>query len=96
VCSRAHDTSPPFRRGPALVVAAEHRRQDLHDELDAFVEMAAQDSIRDGVRPAEARRLAVLHLGGIEQAKERVRVERTRLERRPTIRSVCYSLPVCC
>lgn len=30
--------------------------QDLHDELDAFVEMAAHDSIRDGVRPAEARR----------------------------------------
>ena len=50
--------------------------QDLHDEIDAFVEMAAQDRVRDGFPPAEARRLAVLHLGGIEQAKERVRVER--------------------
>ena len=47
--------------------------RDLNDELQAFVDMAAADEVRDGATPAEARRLAVLQLGGMEQAKERVR-----------------------
>ncbi len=50
--------------------------QDLHDELEAFVAMAAADNERDGAAPDEARRRAVLHLGGVEQAKERVRAGR--------------------
>lgn len=52
---------------------AEH---DLNDELQAFVDMAAADRVRDGVTGSEAHRLAVLQLGGIEQAKERVRAAR--------------------
>jgi predicted permease len=47
--------------------------RDLNDELEAFVEMAAEDQRRDGASPSEARRRAVLQLGGLEQAKERVR-----------------------
>src|SRR5262245_24032363 len=50
--------------------------QDLNDELQAFIEMAAADELRAGATPAEARRAAVLHLGGLEQAKERVRTAR--------------------
>src|SRR5438093_3178481 len=37
--------------------------QDLNDELQAFVDMAAADRTRDGAPPTEARRLAVLDLG---------------------------------
>ncbi len=51
-------------------------RADLNDELQTFVDMAAADQVRDGATPAEARRLAVLQLGGVEQAKERVRTAR--------------------
>jgi putative ABC transport system permease protein len=47
--------------------------RDLHDEMEAFVDMAAADEVRDGATPAEARRRAALRLGGLEQAKERVR-----------------------
>ena len=47
--------------------------QDLNDELQAFVDMAAADKARAGATPAEARRLAVLELGGVEQVKEQVR-----------------------
>jgi putative ABC transport system permease protein len=47
--------------------------RDLNDELQAFVDMAAADKVRAGASPAEARRLAVLELGGVEQVKERVR-----------------------
>jgi predicted permease len=48
----------------------------LNDELQTFVEMSAAPRIRDGMAPDEARRLALLELGGMEQAKERVRTGR--------------------
>jgi hypothetical protein len=50
--------------------------RDLNDELETFVDMAAADNRRNGAAPADARRSAVLHLGGVEQAKERVRSAR--------------------
>ena len=49
---------------------------DLDDELQAFIDMAAADHVRDGATSSNARRLAVLQLGGVEQAKERVRTAR--------------------
>jgi putative ABC transport system permease protein len=50
--------------------------QDLEDDLQGFVDLAAAQKVRDGVPPAEARRLAILELGGVEQIKERVRTDR--------------------
>jgi predicted permease len=67
------------RRLASIVRWMVHRNRaerDLHDELEAFVDMAAADRVRDGAAPAEARRSAVLLLGGVEQAKERVRFAR--------------------
>ena len=58
------------------IVHRDRAERDLNDELEAFVDMAAADRMRDGAAPAEARRSAVLHLGGVEQAKERVRSAR--------------------
>ncbi len=48
----------------------------LDDELQTFVDMAAAARMRDGLPAAEARRLAILELGGVEQTKERVRTYR--------------------
>jgi putative ABC transport system permease protein len=50
--------------------------QRLNDEVTAFVEMAAAEKMRDGVPAAEARRLAMIEVGGVEQVKERVRSQR--------------------
>jgi putative ABC transport system permease protein len=58
------------------IVGRSRAERDLRDELDVFVDMAAADRMRHGVAPGEARRLAVLQLGGVEQAKERVRTGR--------------------
>jgi MacB-like periplasmic core domain len=58
------------------IVRRDRAERDLHDELETFVDMAAADQISKGAPPADARRLAVLHLGGIEQAKEGVRAAR--------------------
>jgi len=48
----------------------DQRDRDLDQELDAHVEMATADYIRDGFMPPEARRRALARLGGIEGAKQ--------------------------
>jgi putative ABC transport system permease protein len=50
--------------------------QELADDLQGFIDASTADKIRHGIAPAEARRLAMLELGGLEQAKERVRTSR--------------------
>jgi putative ABC transport system permease protein len=47
--------------------------RELDDELRAYVEMTADEKRRAGLSDAEARRLALAELGGIEPIKERVR-----------------------
>ena len=58
------------------LLARDRAERQLDDELRTYVEMSAAAKMRDGVPAAEARRLAMLELGGIEQAKERVRTSR--------------------
>jgi predicted permease len=58
------------------IARRDRAERDLDDELRTFVEMAAADDVRNGQTPAEARRNALLRLGGLEQAKERVRTAR--------------------
>ena len=48
----------------------------LDDELQTFLDMSTADKVADGLAPADARRLARLELGGVEQVKERVHTER--------------------
>jgi hypothetical protein len=47
--------------------------QDLSDELEAHLQMHVTDNLRAGMAPDEARRQALLALGGLEQTKERCR-----------------------
>ena len=49
-----------------------HRRldQDFEQELEAHVALLAEENIRRGLPPDEARRLALVRIGGVEQAKE--------------------------
>ena len=58
------------------IARRDNAEQDLHDELQSFVDMASADRIRRGEAPAEARRRAVIELGGVEQTKELVRTGR--------------------
>ena len=58
------------------ILRREHSERDLDAELQAFIDLSAADKTREGVAPADARRLAVLEIGGVEQAKERVRTGR--------------------
>ena len=48
----------------------------LDDEMQALVEIAAAEKMRDGMSADEARRQARIELGGVEQLKEEVRAGR--------------------
>ncbi|MEO8201627.1 MAG: permease prefix domain 1-containing protein, partial [Gemmatimonadota bacterium] len=53
-----------------------HRHQvdgELDAELGSYVEMLSDEKVRAGMNPVEARRAAILELGGREQVKELVR-----------------------
>ncbi len=47
--------------------------QDLDDELRAYVDLAAEEKRGAGLGDHEARRAALVELGGVEQVKESVR-----------------------
>ena len=49
------------------------RERELADEIESHLEMHIDDNIRAGMSPQEARRVAVLKLGGVDQAKEAYR-----------------------
>jgi len=57
-----------------------HRRPsdaDFKAELDAHITMHTEDGIRSGLTPAEARRQALIRLGGAEQTRQAHRERRT-------------------
>src|SRR6185295_5223073 len=49
-----------------------HRRREreLADELESHLHLHIEDNLRAGMTPVEARRQALIKLGGIEQTKE--------------------------
>ena len=50
--------------------------QELAEEIDAYLELLIEQKINEGLDPAEARRAALIELGGREQVKEKVREAR--------------------
>src|SRR5215204_5662038 len=53
-----------------------HREQadrDLNEELEAYLEMLVATKVSAGLNPEEARRAALIEIGGMDQVKERVR-----------------------
>src|SRR5215475_12346586 len=49
------------------------KEQELAEEIDAYLEMLIEQKINEDLVPAEARRAALIELGGREQVKEKVR-----------------------
>jgi putative ABC transport system permease protein len=60
----------------AGLVHGQRRDRELADELDAHLQMHIDDNLRLGMALDQARRHALLKLGGIEQTKERYRDRR--------------------
>jgi hypothetical protein len=68
LCSYFHRLRSLFRR--------ERLDRELNDELAAHLEMHVADNLRAGMSPDNARRDALLKLGGMEQTKESYRERR--------------------
>ena len=49
------------------------RERELADELESHLQMHIDDNIRAGMSPEEARRVAIMKLGGVDQTKEAYR-----------------------
>src|SRR6185295_203782 len=49
------------------------RERELADELESHLQMHIDDNIRAGMSPQEARRRAMMKLGGVDQTKEAYR-----------------------
>jgi hypothetical protein len=58
------------------VFRAGARERDFAKELESHLQLHVDDGIRSGMTPGEARRHAVLALGGVEQTRERWREQR--------------------
>ena len=60
----------------AGAVDGERRDSEFADELASHLQMHIDDNVRSGMSPDEARRRALLKLGGVEQTKEQYRDRR--------------------
>ncbi len=56
---------------------SEQRERDLAEELDSHLQLHIDDNLRAGLTPDQARRHALLKLGGVEATKEAYRDRRT-------------------
>ena len=65
---------------------------ELSEELRAFVEQDAESKIRSGMTPEEARRAALIELGGAEQVKEHVREARAGARWEGVFRDLRYAM----
>jgi len=60
----------------AALFHKERRDRELAEELDSHLQMHIEDNLRSGMKPEEARRQALIKLGGVEQIKEQYREQR--------------------
>ena len=55
------------------LLRSDHQEHELAHELDAHLELHIDDNLRAGMTPSDARRAAIIGLGGVESLKERCR-----------------------
>src|SRR3712207_2419367 len=60
----------------AGVAGREERERELAEELESHLQMHVEDNVRAGMSPEEARRQALIKLGGLAQTQEECRRRR--------------------
>lgn len=71
---------PPSQRVKSLVrniAGKAQMERDLSEELSSHVELLTEKNMKDGMNEKDARRAAMVEVGGVEQVKEEVRAGRT-------------------
>jgi hypothetical protein len=64
--------------------------RDLDEEVLAHLEMLVDEKIAAGLNPVQARRAALIELGGLEQVKEKVRDVRAGMFLERLAQDLCY------
>ncbi len=60
----------------AGIFGSDVRDRELAEELESHLQLHIEDNVRAGLSPEEARRQALIKLGGVEQTKEKYRRQR--------------------
>src|SRR5438552_2172495 len=60
----------------ACLFSQEKKDREFAEELESHLQMHIEDNLRAGMTPEEARRQALIKLGGIEPTKEKYRRQR--------------------
>src|ERR1039457_5753077 len=66
--------------------------RDLDEEVHAYLDQLTDEKRAAGMGPAEARRVALIEFGGLEQVKEEVRQARTGQMLEQTLQELRYAL----
>ena len=74
------------------VVPTQQQEQDFSSELESHLQLHIDDNLRAGMAPDEARRSAILKLGGIELTKQAHREGRTFPLFETTVQDIRYAL----
>ncbi len=67
---------PILRNAWEAIFSASDLDNELDEELQTYLELLIDEKVKNGAKPAEARRQAMMELGGVEQVKARVRAHR--------------------
>src|SRR5438046_9955548 len=68
--------------------------QALDDELKSAMELLAQEKMKQGLSHPEARRQAVIELGGVEHVKEKVQAIRSGMFMETIAKDLPYSIRI--
>src|SRR3954464_6629136 len=66
--------------------------RDLSEEVNSYVELLTEKNMKEGMNENEARRAALLEVGGVEQVKEEVRSNRAGFAMETFFQDVRYGL----
>jgi hypothetical protein len=67
---------PNFKQGVRNIVNNKAVEADLDAELHSYLELLVAQKVKAGMSPDEARRTALIEIGGMERVKDDVRDER--------------------
>ena len=84
-----------FSKGGSLLRNTTRKHQvdrELTEEVGAYVEMLMEKKMKEGMNETEARRAAIVEVGGVEQVKEEVRAGRTGFAMETLLQDVRYGL----
>src|SRR5438270_2455516 len=84
-----------FSRGISLLRNTMRRGQvdrELTEEVSSYIELLTERKMKEGMNERDARRAALVEVGGVEQVKENVRAGRTGVALETFFQDVRYGL----